>query len=170
MNPLGGAVQIAYFVADVDAAAQLWVSRFNAGPFFVAEHIPLSNIVYRGAAGSLDHTSAYGQWDDLMVELVQHHGTAASVFSDRQYGLHHVAAFAVGLDAELGRLAEAGFPTAMTARAGAVRFAFADTTAEFGHYLELYEDAPAIREFYAAIRAAASGWDGRNGVRPIASL
>ena len=170
MNLLGGAVQIAYYVADVDAAAQFWVSQFNAGPFFIAEHIPLSNVVYRGAAGSLDHTSAYGQWGDLMVELVQHHGTGASVFSDRPYGMHHVAAFTADLDAELTRLVEVGFPTAMTANAGAVRFAFTDTTAQFGHYLELYEEAPAIRGFYAAIRAAAAGWDGRRGVRPIASL
>ena len=42
-----------------------------------------------------DHTSAYGQWGDIMVELVQDHGTGPSVVRDLynvdESGLHHLA-------------------------------------------------------------------------------
>ena len=41
-------VQTAYYVPDVHAAAAVWVQRFGAGPFFVAEHIPLTEVVVRG--------------------------------------------------------------------------------------------------------------------------
>ncbi len=165
-----GAVQIAYFVAEAEATAQCWAREIGAGPFFVAEHIALTRVVYRGQETSLDHTSAYGQWGDVMVEFVQQNCTNDSVFSNRPYGVHHVARFATDLDAELAQLAQAGFATAMTAESGAVRFAFVDGNANLGHFLELYQDAPQIREFYAAIRTAADGWDGRDGVRPIHEL
>ncbi len=165
-----GAVQIAYLVADVEAAARFWAREIGAGPFFVAEHIVLTRVVYRGRESSLDHTSAYGQWGNVMVEFVQQSCTAASVFSDRPFGIHHVARFAADLDAELAQLADSGFATAMTAEAGPVRFAFVDTGAQLGHFLELYQDDPQIRRFYDAIRAAASGWDGRNAIRPIGNL
>ena len=161
-------VQIAYFVADVRAAAVVWAQRFGAGPFFVAEHIALTSVVVRGQASQLDHTSAYGWYGDLMVELVQQNCGTPSIFDDRAYGLHHMAYFAADIDAELARLDRLGIATAMTATtAGGVRFAFADANAAMGHYLELYRDDAAIRGFYEFVRRASVGWDGREPVRVL---
>ena len=108
-------VQTAYYVADVHAAAAVWVQRFGAGPFFVAEHIALTEVVVRGRASQLDHTSAYGWHGDVMVELVQQNCRTPSIFNDRAYGLHHMAYFAAEIDAELQRLSRLGITTAMTA-------------------------------------------------------
>ena len=80
---LGAPVQIAYAVPDARVAAQEWIERFGAGPFFVRPHIPVVDVVYRGQPSTFDHTSAYGQWGSLMVELVQDHGTAPSVVRER---------------------------------------------------------------------------------------
>lgn len=160
-------VQHAYFVEDAVAAAQQWAQAFGAGPFFVMEHIPLTDVVFRGRPGTLDHTSAYGQFGDTMVELVQQNCAAPSVFTDHPYALHHMAAFAEDLDTCLADLAAVGIPTAMTAATASsgLRFAFADARALSGHYIELYQDEPSIRDFYQFVKAAAGGWDGRDPVR-----
>lgn len=161
-------VQTAYYVADVGAAAALWVQRFRAGPFFVAERIPLTEVVVRGRASQLDHTSAYGWHGNLMVELVQQNCRTPSIFNDRAYGLHHMAYFTAELDMELQRLSRLDIATAMTAATDSgVRFAFADANATMGHYLELYQESDAIRGFYAFVREASLGWDGRNPVRML---
>jgi len=161
-------VQTAYYVADVHAAALLWAQRFGAGPFFVAEHIPLTGVVVRGQASRLDHTSAYGWHDQVMVELVQQNCGTPSVFNERAYGLHHMAYFAADIDTELQRLSRLGIATAMTATTSSgIGFAFADANATMGHYLELYQESDSIRGFYAFVREASLGWDGRNPVRML---
>lgn len=161
-------VQTAYYVADVDAAAAVWAQRFGAGPFFVLEHIPLTNVVVRGRTSGLDHTSAYGWHGDVMVELVQQNCRTPSIFNDRGYGLHHMAYFAADIDAELARLDRLGIVTAMTAATGnGLRFAFADANKLMGHYLELYQEGDGIRTFYDFVRMAAVGWDGRDPVRRL---
>ena len=168
-NPQGHRfVQAAYYAADVKAAAAVWAQRFGAGPFFLAEHIPLTEVVVRGRVSQLDHTSAYGWHGNLMVELVQQNCRTPSIFNDRPYGLHHMAYFATDIDAELQRLSRLGIATAMTATTGSgIRFAFADANAAMGHYLELYQENAAIRGFYEFVREASVGWDGRDPVRML---
>ena len=158
-------VQLAYFVPDIQEAAKRWERDLGAGPFFIAERIPLRNVLLDGVPGALDHSSAYGWWGRVMVELVQQNCANPSVFTGRPWGLHHAAYFAPHLDAELSRLQAQGFPTRMTARAGQVRFAFADANAALGHYFEVYEDEPGLRAFYAKIEEAA-GRPGGNLLRP----
>jgi len=163
-------VQLAYHVPNAEAAALEWVQHHGAGPFFLSEHIPLEDVIYRGQPGSLDHTSAYGWCGGHMVELVQQNCDAPSVFTDAPFGLHHCACFAADLDTELERLSAAGYTTAM--RAGTqtgVQFAFArnSTTAvaPIGHYLEIYGDHPALRGFYQMVEESALNWDGSEPVR-----
>ncbi len=160
-------VQLAYFVPDIKQAALRWAKRLGAGPFFIAERIPLDAVRLDGAPAALDHSSAYGWWGRLMVELVQQNGDDPSVFSDRPWGLHHAAYFAPQLPAELARLEARGFPVRMTARAGQVRFAFADANPSLGHYLEIYEDEPGLRRFYAMVEAASQDWDGSEPLRSL---
>jgi hypothetical protein len=169
---VGPFVQLAYFVADAEAAARRWAREFGAGPFFLMEHIPLENAIHRGTPAALDHTSAYGQLGSVMIELIQQHGEYPSVFRDMyapgDYGLHHMARFARDFDAELARLRGLGYATAMTASTAlGSRFAFADATAEFGHMLEVYEDEPGMRGFYAMIANVSQGWDGTDPVRSL---
>ena len=64
MFKLGPPVQIAYAVVDVFEVAEKWAQEFGAGPFFIAEHIPVTNVLLRGAPEVLDISAAYGQWSD----------------------------------------------------------------------------------------------------------
>jgi hypothetical protein len=165
-------VQNAYVVNDAAAAAERMVELMGAGPFFVFEHIPLSECLYRGGNSVLDHTSAYGQCGNVMMELVQQNNDGPSAFRDLyapgEEGLHHVAMFSEALDTELSRYADLGFPTATLATTETgTRFAYVDTSAALGHMVELYQDDPGIRDFYAMVAAAAENWDGTDPVRAL---
>lgn len=165
-------VQLAYAVPDAVEAARRWARDLGAGPFLVRPHIPLARVEYRGAPGEFDHTSAYGQWGSLMVELVQVHGTTPNVVNERfaphESGLHHVAYIVDDLAATSAALTARGHATAMSAwTSSGLQFDFVDTVAEFGHMLELYERNEHLVAFYARVADAAIGWDGSDPVRVI---
>ena len=167
--------QIAYFVPDVRAAALAHHALLGSGPYFVAEHIPLRLSVHRGVERPLDHSSAYGQWGDVMIEFVQQNNPGPSAFHDvypegsGREGVHHVALFVDDVDAELARFKEAGFATALRAEMNdGFVFAFVDTVASLGHMLELYAPVPSLSGFYAMVAEAAKGWDGKDVIRDIA--
>jgi hypothetical protein len=159
-----GPVQLAYAVDDVVAAAHEWVAR-GAGPFFVREHIPVADARIRGEAGSFDHSSAYGQWGPVMIELIcQHDGGADPVVGSG--GLHHVAHFVDDVATASASLVAAGHPEVLFARAGgAVPFAFHDGGAVFGHLIEIYERTEHLAAFYAMVADASVGWDGADPIR-----
>jgi hypothetical protein len=48
-----------------------------------------------------------------------------------------------------------------------LRFAFADSVAVLGHMLEIYEDRPEMRGFYAMVADATENWDGSDPVRSL---
>lgn len=154
---LGPPVQIAYAVPDAAEAAVRWERDHGAGPFVIVPHIELTEVTYRGEPGEFDHTSAYGQWGPVMVELVQDHGDGPSAVRDLyapdESGLHHVAFFVDDLDHALDRLTGAGYEIAMSARTanGGMPFHFVDAVASHGHMFELYEPTDRLLSFYAQI-------------------
>ncbi len=153
------AVQIAYAVSDVDEAAASFAARFGAGPFVFGRHIPLAFARIGGEDSVFDHSSAYGQWGSVMVELVQVHDAGTGPVGakiKRSSGLHHVACFVDDLDAAQATLTELGLPEAMLAGTSTgTRFAFHDG-GELGHFIELYEPSPGLLAFYASVRDAAT--------------
>ncbi len=166
--------QIAYFCPDVEAAARAHRASFGSGPFFVGRHVPLAWSEHRGVRVRHDHTSAYGQWGDVMVEFVQQHGTDPSAFHDLfprdsgKFGLHHVAVWVDRLDDALAGFADAGMPLAqLSETVGGTRYAFVDAVASLGHMIELYEPTPGLTGFYAMVADAARGWDGTDVLREL---
>ena len=167
---LGAPVQIAYAVNDLDLAATEWRRHFGAGPFFISEHIALSEVRYRGAPGSFDHSSAYGQWGEVMVELVKDHTVGPSAVADvvgpGGSGLHHLAYFVDDFASAQSALIGAGWPEVLWAvTPSGVAFAFHDASATLGHMVEIYQGIPALTGFYAMVRDAAQGWDGSDPIR-----
>ena len=162
--------QIAYFCQDVRAAARAHHALFGSGPYFVADHIALAKSVYRGTEQPFVHSSAYGQWGDVMVEFMAQTNPDASACHDMypagsgRYGLHHVAVWVDDVDGEIARLAALGFPLAQRAemRDGFV-FAFVDTRCTLGHMLELYAPTPILTGFYDMVAKAAQSWQSEGG-------
>jgi hypothetical protein len=167
---LGPPVQIAYAVPDAAAAAERWATQLGVGPFFVRPHIPVVDVVHRGRPANFDHTSAYAQWGATMVELVQDHGIGPSAIRDMygpaESGLHHLGFIVPDLDLAVRHVIDVGYSLAQSARTvGGTVFHFVDTVAALGHMLELYERSQRLLAFYADVRAAADGWDGRDPIR-----
>jgi Glyoxalase/Bleomycin resistance protein/Dioxygenase superfamily len=171
LSVLGPPVQIAYAVPDVDTAAARWAADFGAGPFFIRRHIEGRDVVYRGAPAVFDHSSAYGQWGSVMVELMQDHGMAPSIVRERfgvnETGLHHMAFVVPNLGAATAHLESLGFELAMSARSTNTRYHFMDTAAALGHMVELYERSDGLASFYAHVRDAAVGWTGEEPIREL---
>lgn len=154
--------QIAYFVPDVRAAALAHAEAFGSGPYFVAEHIPLVRALHRGTPRTLDHSSAYGQWGEVMIEFCQQNNPGPSAFHDvypegsGAQGLHHMALFVPALDEAVDRFGAMGCALALDAEmADGFRYAFVDARATLGHMLELYEPREALTGFYALVRRKA---------------
>lgn len=166
--------QLAYKVNDLEAAALAHHRQFGSGPFFVLRHVALSSSQHRGVERPFDHSSAYGQWGAVMVELVVQHNADESALHDMfphgsgREGLHHAALFVDDLDAAIARFEAEGASLAqLSVTATGTAFAFVDTRASLGHMLELYEPSEVLTGFYDFVAAAAQGWDGRDLLREL---
>ena len=166
-------VQLAYFVNDIREAASRAAETVGAGPFFVIDRIELEWGEHRGERCEFLHSSAYGQWGELMMELVQQDEEGPSPFRDLyapgEEGLHHIASFVSSVEETIEAYQNLGCPLAARAvtKNGGSEFAFIDTTARNGHMLEIYEPTEALSGFYAYVRKASLGWDGRDPVRGL---
>jgi hypothetical protein len=162
----GGPVQIAYAVDDVERAAQRWVGR-GVGPFFVREHIEVTNARIHGRPANFDHSSAFAQWGDVMVELIhQHDADGAPIVATS--GIHHVAHFVDDFASATAGLTAAGYGEVLYAETTTgMPFAFHDGLDERGHLIEIYERTPSLARFYDMIRESANGWDGTDAIRHL---
>ena len=164
-------VQIAYFVTDIRTAALDMAENFGAGPFFISSRIELSRCEHRGQKQNFVHSSAYGQWGEIMLELVQQDEEGPSPFRDMygpgEEGIHHGALFVDSMNQAITEYQQGGFP--LTARAttlqGNVEFAFIDTRSSLGHMLEIYEPVELLLNFYKMVKNASVNWDGKDPVR-----
>lgn len=160
---LGAPVQIAYAVTDVRAAAAARATATGAGPFVVFDHIPVPHARVRGDDAAFDHSSAYGQWGSVMVELVEEH-TPPLVAPGS--GVHHLAFRVESLDEAMAWCVQRGWPELLwAATATGQEFAFMDARADLGHLVELYEPSERLLAFYARVAALAEDWDGSDPVR-----
>ena len=138
-------VQVAYHVADIEQSARWAAKTLGAGPFVVSRDIELSEGVHRGEPCLFVHSSAYGQWGKIMLELVQQESSGASPF----------------MDAAVGHFEGVGVPRVTRAvTLSGVEFAFLDATATLGHYLEIYEAGATVKGFYEHVEVLSKhSWD-----------
>ncbi len=172
IKPFDTPVQIAYVVADAEVAALNFSRITGAGPFFLRQHIPVTDVVYCGTPAIFDHTSAYGQWGQVMVEFVQDHTVGPSILKETALTaasqgprIHHVACLVDDFAATLTTARDDGIVIAMTAQSRSIPFAFLDTVSALGHFIEIYPRTASITAFYQQVADAALGWDGADEVR-----
>jgi hypothetical protein len=164
---LGPAVQLAFAVDDIRTAAAAHHATFGSGPFFVVDHIALESATYRGIETTFDHSSAYGQWGDVMVELVCVHDTTSAELRAvmATTGLHHSAHLVDDIDAAVAAIGAAIELDAVTA--GGLRFVMCTPATPTGCLIELYQPSLRLKGFYAMVANAAHDWDGADVVREL---
>lgn len=165
-------VQIAYFVNDSQAAAHEMAERFGAGPFFFIPRIELSSGEVQGQPQKFLHSSAYGQWGDVMMELVQQDEEGPSPFrmmyQPGEEGIHHTAMMVDSMEETYARCEQLGLPIAARAfTLTGTEFAFVDTVRQMGHMIEIYEKNEGLLGFYDMVRQASVNWDGSDPVRSL---
>jgi catechol 2,3-dioxygenase-like lactoylglutathione lyase family enzyme len=164
--------QVAYFVPDMRAAARAHSALYGSGPYFVADNIPLTLCRYRGQPGKLDHSSAYGQWGEVMIEFVQQNNPEPSVFFDMYpkggTGIHHVALIVDDIHAAMRHFTAQGFEEGLYAEVmPGAGFAMMDTVKAYGHFTELYEPSPPLLGVYDLVKRSSEGFDGTDVIRPF---
>lgn len=66
-------------------------------------------------------------------------------------------------------LDQRGLPQYLSAVLGETHNTFHDASASLGHDIEIHDDVPGLRGFFAMVRGAAEGWDGSEPLRPVPS-
>jgi catechol 2,3-dioxygenase-like lactoylglutathione lyase family enzyme len=169
---MGGGVpvihHVGYVVEELRPAVERFARDFGAGPFFAMEHIAFDEVTFEGGPATYDHSSAFGAWGPILVELTQVHaarpeGLAAALTPPGE-GVGHVAWLADDLEAETARLEAAGLHVFHTGRTGPVSAAWLQG-GPFGHPVEVLQRSEPLLGFYAMVRAAAAGWEGEEPFR-----
>ena len=164
--------QVAYIVDDVREAALKHHRTFGSGPYFVADHIPLQRSRYRGQETVFDHSAAYGQWGDVMIEFMCQHNEAPSAIHDMYLrgheGFHHVAIIVDSMADARAELERRGFEEALYAQMlDGFEFIMFDARKGYGHFIELYEGVDRLVRFYDLVAEVSRGFDGKDVLRDI---
>jgi hypothetical protein len=168
----GPVVQLAFHAPNIKKSAAHFSENLGAGPFYLFQHIPLAESYYRGAPTPFDHSSAYGQLGDIMIELIHQHNDAPSavrdMYDEHTEGLHHAAVFPPSLEKALDIAKDNKFDVALDATTkDGVRFVMVDARKGYGHMIELYEESPALSKFYAFVKRKSAGWNGEDFLREL---
>lgn len=173
---VGAVFQQGYIVANLEEAAQEWIERVGAGPFYVMDHLAMENYYYRGKHTPIEMRMAFGYWGPMQIELIQPLGSATSLYSDAlKTGadkLNHCATFINGsLDELLDThdlrkciIHEGHMPTGL-------KFAYLDSYLPDGSHLELIQATEEARMGFQGMQAIHAQWDKQTRpIRPIADL
>ncbi len=163
--------QNAWVVDDLMSAADKWIKFYGIGPFHVREHLTLDDIQYRGKPGELDISVAIAQAGPVQIELIQQFNDAPSAYRDQvpegQSGFHHVCIYSHDFEADKAYFEGAGYATATQGRAGegTLTFAYFDTRADFGVFMEVVTPTQAFLARGEMIKDVAKNWDGSDPIR-----
>ncbi len=160
---------LGYVVEDLHRDVPRFAAATGAGPFFAMEHIPFDEVTYQGEPAVYDHSSAFGAWGPLIVELTQVHEARPAGLRDTLVlagaGVGHVAWLVDALDDEVARLETKGLTPFHAGRTGPASAVWLDGGDVFGHPVEVLERRDELLGFYAMVRDAAVGWDGSEPLR-----
>jgi hypothetical protein len=160
---------IGYVVDDLRTGVESFAGEFGAGPFFGMEHMIFDEVSYRGEPAVYDHSSAFGSWGPILVELTQVHDAQPAGFREALVapgaGIGHIGFVVPSLAAETTRLEALGLTAFHAGKTGPASAVWFEGGPLFGHPIEVLQQREQILGFYAMVRAAAVDWDGDNPLR-----
>jgi hypothetical protein len=169
-QPDNGVIQMAYVVADLDAAIQEWTTKLRVGPWFVLEHFTGVDPVYRGQPSRADVRLAMSFAGHMNMELIQPNNDAPSVYREvierRGYGFHHWGVATWSFDAAVAQYERGGYPLAFRAAVpSGGRVGYMDTTGVLPGFTELIELGGDFEQVFGRFYRASIDWDGKDPVR-----
>jgi Glyoxalase/Bleomycin resistance protein/Dioxygenase superfamily len=169
-QPLGGIVQAAYTVENINRSMDDFTRRLNLGPWFVTGPFVPAKGQYRGQPTDISLTLAVAFAGHMMIELIQQHDDKPSVYQEtirtKGHGFHHWAICSRSFDEDVARYRNAGYELAFSDLSPrGVRIVYMDTTRDLPGMLEIIETTDALEAIYKSYFDAAQDWDGSNPVR-----
>jgi hypothetical protein len=165
----GAPHHIGYVVEDLRSGVRRFAEATGAGPFYGMEHIAFDQVTYRGEPAAYDHSSAFGRWGPILIELTEVHDARPEGLRDALVGpaagVGHVAWLAQSLEDEVARLEAGGLTPFHAGRAGPASAVWLDGGSVFGHPVEVLQRRDELERFYSTVRAASDGWDGSDVLR-----
>jgi methylmalonyl-CoA/ethylmalonyl-CoA epimerase len=169
----GPVVQVAYLVADIDAAMEHWLRNAGLGPWTNFRNIELATR-FDDRDFTLHIHEALAYQGNTQIQLVQSLDApdVATPYSDwiraGRYGVHHVAYFTEAPEADLERARKQGYERVCSMRdKHGYRYAYCQSKAMPEVWIELLESYPMLREIFAQGIAEAAVWDGSDPIRRI---
>jgi 4-hydroxyphenylpyruvate dioxygenase-like putative hemolysin len=174
LRRFGPIMQNAFVVPDLEAAIDHWTRVMHVGPFYIFEHIPYAEILFRGQQTKIDMSAAIAYSGEIQIELIHQYDDAASIYSEftrsGRSGMQHMGVMTDSVDRDLEGLARDGIEAVQQGRtAWGARFAYVGTDSQPGSHpgamIELIERGPAINGAFKVIHDAAQTWDGSEPLR-----
>ena len=161
--------QYAYFVSDIDEAAENWMRLFGAGPFYVVRnHRAEGYFRYRGSEVQADVSYAFAYCGPVQVQLIAQHDDQPSIYREMfargEEGFHHIAILSSEFDRDKADLATQGLDLAIEMWSGA-DVAYFDGRRQVGCFVEIHGKTKVISDLFAVWKKAHDTWDGKT--RPL---
>ena len=169
-QPLYTVRQVAYVVRDIDEALKYWTENLKVGPFFMFEHCPLEDQIYRGAESNADVSLALGNSGDVQIELIYCENDAPSVYKEfldaGRSGVHHFGMMPENYQKTCEEYLARGHEPAFECKVGGAPLVYFDTVDTVGHFIELWDNNEVFLDLFSLVEDAAKDWDGSDPVRP----
>ncbi len=171
-QPLGGIVQVAYVVEDLQKSIAEFSQKFNIGPWFYSNGYTLKEASYLGKPTDMRMGLALSFSGNMCFEVIQPLDDKPSVYWDvikkKGYGFHHLGMATTQYEVDVARYQKMGYVLAfegLTPRG--IRFAYFDTTGDLPGMLELIEYNATQLKFLSLMQQASVNWDGKDPSRKI---
>ncbi len=166
-------VQVAYVVEDIEKTAKHWAETLHIGPCFVWD-IPLVDPLYRGKPTSIEKTLGFCFSNGMSFEFIQQHNDVPSVYREikdmKGENFHHWGVMSDEFDKDIEEYQNKGYELAYIGTVpNLTRFAYMDTVAELGGFLELIENTPAVNDFFGGLIERAANWKGGDPIIKVES-
>ena len=169
-EPFGPIRQIAWVVRNLEESVQSWLRATRVGLWTCFRNVALVGR-YRGQPTRVRMHVALGYQEGMEIELIEDLGAGPSPYrsavGEPLIGMHHVAWFSDGLDADVARGTSRGMQVCFEAGNAVTRVAYLEDPREPRLLFEFIEMTSLMREGLAARLAAARDWDGEEPVRVI---
>lgn len=174
-QPTDAIIQIAYCVADLQAAVKWWLEDLGVGPWYLFDRLSSEGGTYRGTPSKATFSIGMAFSGHVMIELIQTLDDHPSVYKEARerngHGFHHVCKAAKKLPQAIADLKARGYTVVFQAPVpGGGHVCFLEGGTEAPGMIELVEDTEATRQIFTGVWQAAVDWDGSRPVRDIKEI
>jgi hypothetical protein len=171
-QPSNGVIQFAYTVPDLGEAMADLGGRLHVGPWFLVEHFPASEMMYRGEPTNVDFNLAITFAGHIQIEVIQQLDDTPSVYREaidrRGHGFHHWGIASRDFEHDVREYQAMGCEVAFSCRAPVGdRLAYLDTTAVLPGMVEIIEMNAPTEEMFTEWYRATIAWDGTDPIRKV---